>query len=99
MIAMRGDLVEQMARDGIEGGTLALLAGVNAAIEACEATAETPVDMPATGRAILSDDGAAITLTLYRKAAAVAAVTLAPRRAVALAGELIAAALPKLRAL
>jgi hypothetical protein len=39
-----------------------------------------------------------IRLTVYREARAVAAATLALRRAVALAGELIAAALPKLRA-
>lgn len=47
------------------------------------------------GRAILADDGEAITPTLYPEAGAVAAVTLTPRRAVALASELIAAALPR----
>jgi hypothetical protein len=49
------------------------------------------------GRAVLADDGAAITLTLYGEAGAAASVTLAPRRAVALAGELIRAALRRMR--
>jgi hypothetical protein len=89
-------LVEWLMRDGIAGGTLALLAGVNAAIDAFEATAEAPADIVGTGHAVLSDEGGEIRLTVYREAAAVAAV-LPPRRAVALAGELIAAALPRLR--
>jgi hypothetical protein len=97
LIAMRAELVERLACDGIEGGTLALLAGINAAIEACDLAAERPADMVANGRAVLSDDGAAITLTLYTRADPVAAVALAPHRAVALAGELIAAALRRLR--
>ena len=98
LLAMRAELVERLACDKIEGGTLALLAGINAAIEAYEAAAEEPADVVATGRAVLSDDGAAITLTLYTQANPVAAVALAPHRAVALAGELIAAALPRLGA-
>ncbi len=87
-----------LVRDGIDGGTLALWAGISAAIEATEVSVEAPADMVAAGRAVVSDDGRLIRLTVYREARAVAAVTLAPRRVVALAGELIAAALPKLRA-
>ncbi len=41
---LQAELVEQLARDGIEGGTLALLAGINAAIAATEATAEAPAE-------------------------------------------------------
>ncbi len=93
---MRAELIERMACDKIEAGTFALLAGINAAIEACEAAAGLPADTVETGRAVLADDGAAITLTLYCEAEVVAAVILPPRRAVDLAGELIAAALPRL---
>ncbi len=98
LIAMRAEPVNWLVRDGIEGGTLALWAGINAAIEATEAAVEAPAVMVAAVRAVVSNDGRLIRLTVYREARAVAAVTLAPRRAVALAGELIAAALPKLRA-
>jgi hypothetical protein len=76
----------------IEAGQLALLAGINgalAAIDSEDLTAE-----PAA-RADVSDDGQ-IRLTLYRDDGAAFAAPLAPGRAVALAGELIAAALPKL---
>ena len=86
LIAMRAELVEQMARDRIEGGTLALLARINVAIEAIEAAGEAPAD------------GATIRLALYSEAEAVAAVMLAPRRAIALASRLIAAALRRLPA-
>jgi hypothetical protein len=37
LTTMRAELVERLAREGIEGGTLALLPGINAAIEACDA--------------------------------------------------------------
>jgi len=47
------------------------------------------------GRAVLSDDGSTIRLTAYGDDGAAVAVTLAPVRAVALAGDLIRAALPK----
>jgi hypothetical protein len=48
-------------------------------------------------RAVVADDGQAIRLMLYGGANTAAAVRLAPLRAVAIAGELIAAALPKMR--
>ncbi len=98
LVAMRAKLVERLACDKIEGGTLALLAGINAAIEACLAAVKPPADMLETGRAVLADDGAAITLTLYSGAKAVATITLDPVRAVRLAAKLIALALPKLNA-
>ncbi len=49
-------------------------------------------------RAVIGDDGREIRLMLYSQSSAIGAVTLAPCRAIALAGDLIAAALPKLRA-
>jgi hypothetical protein len=54
--------------------------------------------MIAGGRAVLADDGTAIRLTLHPEAGAATAVTLAPHRAIALAGELTAAALRRLSA-
>lgn len=44
LITIRSELVERMARDRTEGGTLALLAGVRAATKAIE-TGEAPVDL------------------------------------------------------
>jgi hypothetical protein len=46
----------------------------------------------------VADDGREIRLTVYTEAAAAAAVVLEPVRAIRMAGELIEAALPKLRA-
>jgi len=94
LVATRAELIEWQVRDGIEGGTLALLAGIGATLEALDAM---PADTAPAARAIVSDDGRKIRLTLYGEAGAIATVTLAPCRAVALAGELIAAALPRLR--
>jgi hypothetical protein len=48
------------------------------------------------GRAVVSDDGETIRLTLYGDEGVGASMTLAPVRAIALAGELIAAALLRL---
>jgi hypothetical protein len=48
------------------------------------------------GRAVVSDDGSTIRLTLYSEAGAVAATVLDPIRAIALAQRLITAALPRL---
>ncbi len=48
-------------------------------------------------RAVIGDDGREIRLMLYSQSSAIGAVALSPCRAIALAGELIAAALPKLR--
>jgi hypothetical protein len=60
---------------------------------ACGANSDTRI----AARAVIGDDGREIRLTLYREASAIGAVTLAPCRAVALAGELIPAGMPKLR--
>jgi hypothetical protein len=58
--------------------------------------ASKPSDVELAARAIVSDDGCEIRLTLYNENGAAFAAPIAPGRAVALAGELIAAALPKL---
>jgi len=87
--------IAEVSRLGSKGGnspnvpvdTLALLAGVNAAIEASEG--------PQAGRMLVGDGGRDTRLILCRGAGAIAAVMLAPRRAVALAAELVAAALPR----
>jgi hypothetical protein len=55
-----------------------------------------PIDVKPAARAVVSDDGREIHLTLYAEAGADAAVVLDPVRAVALASRLIAAALPRL---
>jgi hypothetical protein len=47
-------------------------------------------------RAVVSDDGSTISLTVYTEAGDAVPVALMPGRAVALAGELIQAAVPKL---
>jgi hypothetical protein len=47
-------------------------------------------------RAVVSDDGSAIWLTTYGEEGAAVPVVLAPVRAIAIAGELIRAALPKI---
>src|SRR5438270_12427189 len=52
----------------------------------------------AAARAVVSDDGSTIWLTAYGDDGAVVPVALQPVRAVALAGELIEAAVPKLNA-
>jgi hypothetical protein len=96
LTTMRAELVERLARDGIEGGTLTLLPGVNAAIEACGAATADHHDLARADRVILADDGSTITLALYTAAGAIGSASLSPRRTVALAGELITAALQRL---
>jgi hypothetical protein len=91
LVELRAGLLADMDRQ-IEAGPLALLTGISAALAAIDSE-----DLPAepVTRAVVSDDGQ-IRLTLYRDDGEAVAVVLAPVRAVALAGELIAAALPKL---
>ena len=54
-------------------------------------------DPQPASRGVVSDDGREIRLTLYAQEGAVASTALDPTRAVALAGELIAAALLRLK--
>jgi hypothetical protein len=94
LIELRDDALGRMLRRGaIEPSHLPLIAGINAALDALDSL---PVEAEAAARAVVSDDGREIRLTLYTEAGAVAAVVLDPVRAVALAQRLIAAALPRL---
>jgi hypothetical protein len=93
---MAAVLIERLC-GRIEGGSLALLGSVGALLDALDHQLPPGEASPAT-RAVVSDDGREITLTLYGEAGIPAvAVVLGPARAVALAGELIASALPRLR--
>jgi hypothetical protein len=80
----------------IRSGSLALLADIIAAIDACDAARPDCSEPLSADRAVLADDGTTITLALYTGAGAVGSVSLSPRRTVALAAELIAAALRRL---
>jgi hypothetical protein len=87
---LRADMLARMiARGAVEPGHLPLVAGINAAIDALDGV---PIEAETAARAVVSDDGRAIRLTLYAEAAAVAAVALSPERAIALAGRLLDAA-------
>jgi hypothetical protein len=57
-----------------------------------------PSSLRPAARAVVANEGSEIRLTIYTEADAAAAVVLDPRLAVRVAGELITAALPKLRA-
>jgi hypothetical protein len=57
-----------------------------------------PACLRPAARAVVADDGREIRLTLYAESGTVATVALDPVRAIRMAGELIEAALPKLRA-
>jgi hypothetical protein len=97
LLALRVDVLRQLAEsEAIDGGLLALLGNVGAAITAIDAASPVAADAEPNARAVVSDDGTEIRLTLYAENGAVFAVPIAPGRAVALAGELIAAARPKL---
>jgi hypothetical protein len=70
------------------------VAGITAALDALSCM---PIDAEPAARAVVSDDGEAIRLTLYGEGGSVAAVELDLVRAVALAGRLLKAAAPRLR--
>jgi hypothetical protein len=99
LLALRADLLRQLAEvDNLDGGQLALLGHVGAALAAIDAEpgerAEHGVPM---SRAVVTDGpGLPITLTLYGEDGKAAAVELQPIPAVMLANRLLSAALPKL---
>jgi hypothetical protein len=93
---MRGRLVGNLGKR-IEGGDLTLLAAVNGALAAIAADDGASVALAAGGQTILADDGQTITLTIYTEVAVATGATLTAKRAIALAGELIAAGLRRLR--
>jgi hypothetical protein len=89
LIELRDGMLDRMLRKGaVEPGHLPLIAGASAALDALGTLS---VEMGAS-RAVVSDDGREIRLTLYHEAEAVAAVLLSPERAIALAGRLLDAA-------
>jgi hypothetical protein len=93
-INMRAELIETLARDGIDGGMLAFLGNVGAALDEFD---RMPVEAKLAVRAVVSDDGTRIRLTLYSEAGDEAGVTLTPSRAVMLADRLIGVAVPRLK--
>jgi hypothetical protein len=94
LIELRDDALGRMLRRGaVELGHLPLIAGINAALDALDRMSD---ETTSAARSVVSDDGSTIRLTLYSEASAVASVALDPVRAVALAGRLIEAALPRL---
>jgi hypothetical protein len=97
LLDMRERLVGNLG-ERIEGGDLALLAAVHGAMAAIEAADRVLPDAEQAARAVVTDtrDGP-IALTLYNEAEAVATIALPPIRALALAGELIRAAMPRVR--
>jgi hypothetical protein len=92
---MRSRLIGSLGKQ-IEGGDLALLAAVHGAIAAIDAEGGASVAVAPGGRAILADDRQTITLTIYTEAAVARPGRHSPRT-IALAGELIAAGLRRLR--
>jgi hypothetical protein len=107
---VREDALFGMARHGIEPGRLALAAGADAALQALGEPSrwrervryavpmldKTKVGAALGHRAVVSADGETTWLTLRDEIGAVAAVELDPVRSVALANQLIEAALPRL---
>ena len=93
---MRSRLIGNLGKQ-IEGGDLALLADINGALAAIDADGDASVALAPGGRAVLADDGQTITLTIYIGAAVATGAALTAERAFALAGELIAAGLRRLR--
>jgi hypothetical protein len=90
---MRTELIEHLARNGIDGGMLTLLSNVGGAIAAVD---RVPIDTEPATRAVVSD-GEVIRLTLYGEDGAVAACYLPPARALALVARLLEAASARLR--
>jgi hypothetical protein len=96
LVDMREHLIANLG-ERIVGGDLTLLAAVNGAMSAIEAVDAVLPDAEMAARAVVSDiPGEPIALTLYREAETVAQIALPPIRALALAAQLIEAALPRL---
>lgn len=53
---------------------------------------EVPADSPPLGRAVITDDGRAIVVSLYRSAGVIGALSLTPYQALSAAGDLLALA-------
>lgn len=94
LLELRRDVMQAMQRDGAEPGELAYLAAVHTAIAALDAEAD-GIAEPGD-RAVVTDDGERIVVTVYSADKRAAAATLSPGVAVWLANRLITAALPRL---
>jgi hypothetical protein len=77
----------------IDGGVMALLGSVNAALAAVDSA---PVEAVAAARAVVADDGEAIRLTFYAADGGACGLELDPAHAVRLAGRLLEAASARL---
>jgi len=92
---MRERLLDDLG-ERIDGGSLAMLAGITAALAALDAGE--PVDAEPAERAIVTyAPSLPITLALYAADGRAVAVELKPIRALTIANELIAAAVARLR--
>jgi hypothetical protein len=92
LVELRRSLLDEMGRDGPAAGAMALLAGINAALAALDAEADTLDGAEPACRAVLIDGSEAIKLALYTEAGQAVVRELSPQRAVQLAGQMIAAA-------
>jgi hypothetical protein len=86
---MRDEELETMIRRG----QLPRIGAIEAVLAALD---ELPAEAQSAARVVVSDDGETVRVALYTEIGAIAAAPVAPARAIALAGELIAAAAPKL---
>jgi hypothetical protein len=94
LIAFRSDVLRQLAEaDQIQPGHLRLFADTVAALAALDALDTVPLDVAQAERVVLVDGGAGIWLVAYTASKQVSAVELSPQRAIAIAGQMIAAAL------
>ena len=94
LVKLEGELIEKLTREEADGGFLAVLGRVSAALHALD---RMPVEAEPAVRAVVSDGGVKLQQTLYAATGAVAAVELDPIRAVELASRRIEAALPRVR--
>lgn len=84
LVELRADLIDRMARrDAIEPGLLSVIGGIAATLQV--------IDQSADGAASVAvdDSGEAIRLIVHHDGGAVAAVEIAPTRAIRIAGELL----------
>jgi hypothetical protein len=86
---LRCDLTARLSQGPLDGGDLALAAGVAAALTLVEA--EAPPTGPGS-RAALADDGETLVLTIYGSDGPLATTTLSALHALTLAAELVTAA-------
>ncbi|HKM73915.1 MAG TPA: hypothetical protein VJX94_28275 [Stellaceae bacterium] len=82
LLRRRSEALARLLRQG----DVLLIARLDAALAALE---EAPAEWEPASRAVVSDDGQAVRLTLYAEIGAIAAMDLDPIRAIGLAGKLI----------